>query len=278
MTRLALGGLLLVTWACTDPPPLPDPTGTTAETGADTAPTGDTGGPTFVFDVVKEATYAFRADQGITLGANSQVTAWADVGGNAIATVVPPDTEGISIFVDDGSPALCFDGASNLAVDLGRRFTDATIVVRFRFDATQSDNDYLYAIGDGLIDTLGGTTMSLSRGNFEGQGAIQSYHYTGKDDLYGERIGSDVWITSTQLYRGKAQPVGVSHHTLFLDGDDALMDPSDTPYDVLGQLTIGNYTDGEFRLDNAEIRGFVIFDRVLEAKEIAAVEAWMAKL
>ncbi|MEN0067215.1 MAG: hypothetical protein AAGA48_34100 [Myxococcota bacterium] len=270
--------LLLAATACSGPEPLPTITGQTAETGTPpdpTAATGDTG-PVFEFDVEKESFAAFRADKGVTLGSNDEVTAWTDVSGTLTATLDPPGTDGIKIFVDGGLPGLDFNGTSNLVAELGQRLSDATIFVRFRYDATQSDNDYLYTVGDGLIDTAGGTQMSLSRGTFDGQGTLESYHYTGKDELLGERIRSDRWITSTQIYRGTKQKDGGSHHTLFLDGDDAKMDLADTAYDVQGSLAIGNYLSGDFRLANAEIRRFVIFDRILTDDEITATEAWMA--
>ncbi|MEM6931110.1 MAG: hypothetical protein AAF602_29525, partial [Myxococcota bacterium] len=265
MTRSFVCTLLLAS-ACTGLEPLPPLD--TSDPGP-VVPTVETDAPTFAFDVPAEAFAAFRADENVTLGSNDEVTAWTDLGGTLTAALTPPGDEGIQIFVD-GSPSLDFRGTSNLMVDLGKRLTDATVFVRFRYDATESDNDYLYAIGDAEIDTPGGTQMSLSRGNFAGDGNLDSYHYTGKDELLGGRIQSDAWYTSRQVYLGTAQEAGTSHHTLFLDGQDALMDLSDAPYDVQGTLAIGNWLEGDFRLVNAEIRGLVIFDRLLTDEETAA--------
>lgn len=213
-----------------------------------------------------------RADLGVT-HEDGVVTNWENQGdlNDTLGTEAGPQwlEDG-----GDGFPVLRFSGAERMTSSASVTLDDATIFARFKFTVATSDDDYIYQIG--AIETGStGSLMALARGDYAATGAhLKSYHFDGASAHYGADIESDVWTTSAQVYRGSAS--SASHHTLWLNGDDAMMDAASAAYAVDGLLTVGSWGAKQYGFVG-DFRELLVYGRRLDADERAAVEAYLAR-
>jgi hypothetical protein len=113
-----------------------------------------------------------------------------------------------------------------------RRWCWASWRNRVQFTTESSDDDYIYQIGT-IATGSAGSLMALARGDYAASGAhLKSYHFDGAEAHYGADIESEVWTTSTQVYLGST--ASATHPTLWLNGDDAMMDATSASYAVDG--------------------------------------------
>jgi hypothetical protein len=213
-----------------------------------------------------------RADLGVT-HEDGVVTGWENQGelSDTLGTEAGPQ------WIEDGGdrfPVLRFSGAERMTSTASVTLDDATIFARFKFTVATSDDDYVYQIG--TIETgSAGSLMALARGDYSASGAhLKSYHFDGASAHYGADIESDVWTTSSQVYLGSA--TSASHHTLWLNGDDAMMSSSAAAYAVDGLLTVGSWGARQYGFVG-DFRELLVYERRLDADEREAVEAYLAR-
>jgi hypothetical protein len=213
-----------------------------------------------------------RADLGVT-HEDGVVTGWENQGelSDTLGTEAGPQ------WIEDGGdgvPVLRFSGAERMTSTASVTLDDATIFARFRFTVATSDDDYIYQIGT-IESGSAGSLMALARGDYSASGAhLKSYHFDGASAHYGADIESDVWTTSTQVYLGSA--TSASHHTLWLNGDDAMMDATDAAYAVDGLLTVGSWGAKQYGFIG-DFRELLVYSRRLDADEREVVETYLAR-
>jgi hypothetical protein len=221
-------------------------------------------------ELAKHLALWLKADAGTnTTTDGEEVTSWADQSGHGhvLTSTVGPfyDADG------NGSlPSLRFEGAEQLAVNLNRGFTDASVFVVARQSRPTSNDDYMYALGS----TGNGRMFTLARGTAaNAAGHTESYHWNGSTEHLGDCISFGEYNVFSQVYHGAKS--GAPFHRLWIDGIDAQMEPAATAYNVTsGALRIGNYISGTFRHEG-DIAEFMIYDRALTDAERQSVEAYL---
>lgn len=210
-----------------------------------------------------------RADVGVERqGAN--VLTWKDQAGGVLFVNPEGGRDGLPLWMDSGlgMPVIQFKGDEWISGGLDKRLTKATIFTLSRFTTpTSSSVDYLYAIG--APGTAGGM-MNLAR-----RATDDVYHYDGKTAYADAKtvLPGNAWQVLTQVY-GELDPAS---QQVFLNGKSVFSSKSTTPYNVdASQMFLGNYTSGSFFLIG-DLLEWMVFDRVLDAKERLEVEIYLKK-
>src|SRR5688500_13784424 len=164
-------------------------------------------------------------------------------------------------------PAVRFDGNDRLTGVLDQNFSNATVFIVARYAGATSTNSYIYTVGD---QSGGGSHMTLSR-----YSGMDSYHYNGSSQFFGDPIPGQAWHVFSQVYR--CAPDGTNWHALYVDGVDRHVEVAPAPYAASGSLVLGDWVaDGDhFNGDLFELR---IYDRAMSDPERQAIEGELLAL
>jgi len=206
----------------------------------------------------------FKSDVGLEVAAG-RVTKWVDQSGKGLQLLPQNENKAPTIAnnVINGLDALRFDGVDQqLTGSLGILLEGATVFCLFRYAVAESDNDYIYTIGQ---PSTSGSQMALSR-----RAGRRAYHFDGSQENFPDEtcIPENIFQVSSQVYDG-------NQHRLYQQGVLILDTDAESAYQVDGtSMTIGNWSSGSFRFDGDLIE-FIVYDRVLGESERRSVEMYL---
>ncbi|MEL6427663.1 MAG: hypothetical protein AAFR54_00705 [Planctomycetota bacterium] len=207
-----------------------------------------------------------RADAGVT-ATGGVVEQWADQSGNGLVFTPPATNRRPSLTpgVTAGLPGITFDGSHQLDGDSTEAYSAATVFALARYTVANSNNDYLYAIGN---SGSSGSQFTLSRRN----GNVP-YHFDGsvQNIENDETIPTGEFQVFTQVYGGGAP----ERHELLRNNFELMDTTANSPYSVdASRFVIGNWSSGSVRFVG-DLVEFVVFDRALDADERFQVEEYL---
>ncbi|WP_277208794.1 family 43 glycosylhydrolase [Isoptericola croceus] len=200
-----------------------------------------------------------------------------ETSGTQAANAAPDSTFGPATLVGGATPSadgVKLDGTNGhvrLPNHLLAGLSDITVTLDVRVDPNQATPYFIYGMGNtsgssgnGYLFTTGNSTYrsSITLGNWNGEQTVNS----------GSALPRGVWKHLTYTLSGTTA-------VLYLDGVEVQRQTGVTidPGDIGGGQTIANYIGRSLysgdRYLNGDVRDFRIYDRALDASEVAAIGA-----